>query len=63
MEQRDNLDHLLDSALTSLNDAVPRDGLEQRILANLAARKSTAQVGAGPGLRSLRWPRSYYLRH
>jgi hypothetical protein len=40
MEHKDNLDRFLDHALSSLNDATPREGLEQRILANLAANKT-----------------------
>jgi hypothetical protein len=39
MEQRDGLDRFLDDALSECGSASPREGLEQRILANLSARR------------------------
>jgi len=54
MPEKDELDQLLDSALATYADPGADSGIEQRVLAALAADRAAAQIGNVPGWKR-RW--------
>lgn len=55
MREIDDLDHLIDSALSTYGDSGPDSGLEQRVLARVASARASARVAPAPRRRWLPW--------